>query len=513
MAGTEVYIDKEGDSEVKDFFEHVMRRTEEILSQSSFGSDDRNVSEVLTHVDLLERTVRLPDQLATIVTDETDVKQLDDLRLVFTELLEKFLQHFGNNTARPSSVTYLSCQSLKNERPGRPSINIPPEVLEDLRGIGFTWVKIARVFRVSRWTIMRRVRLFYLEHLSRFSTITDEEIDGIIRDFISSHGSTTGEPYLRGYFRAMGYTVQRRCIRESLNRVDPRNTALRWGALVSRRVYFVPWPNSLWHLDGHHSLIRWGFVIHGCIDGYSRRINFLHCSTNNLSSTVLSLFESAVEQDGGLWPSRIRVDFGVENTAVCDAMVAVRGEGRGSFTAGSSTRNQRIERLWRDVFRCICHVFYYTFYAMEQTGLLDVENPIHMFALQYVFLKRINFALSEWMVSFNDHPVQTEQNWSPNQMWLNGMMNSSNPLANGRLDDNPEEITFYGEDPEGQAPFEESDNNVEVSPAQLPNVSNGELTAYLCNSIDPLQESSSFGIDIYAETLRIIVQRLEEYNL
>ena len=142
--------------------------------------------------------------MATIVTDETDVKQLDDLRLVFTELLEKFLQHFGNSTARPSSVTYLSCQSLKNERPGRPSINIPPEVLEDLRGIGFTWVKIARVFRVSRWTIMRRVRLFDLEHLSRFSTITDEETDGIIRDFISRHGSTTGEPYLRGYFRAMG---------------------------------------------------------------------------------------------------------------------------------------------------------------------------------------------------------------------------------------------------------------------------------------------------------------------
>ena len=62
-------------------------------------------------------------------------------------------------------------------------------------------------------------------------------------------------------------------------------------------------------------------------------------------------------------------------------------------------------------------------------------------------------------------------------------------------------------------PSRKSDNNVEVSPAQLPNASNDELTAYLCNSIDPLQESSSFGIDIYAETLTIIVQRLEEYNL
>ena len=115
----------------------MIRRTEEILSQISFGRDDRHVSEVLTHVDLLERTIRLPDQLATIVTDETDVKQLDDLRLMFTELLEKFPQHFGNSITRPSIVTYLSCQSLKNGRPGRPSTNIPPEILKDLRGIGF----------------------------------------------------------------------------------------------------------------------------------------------------------------------------------------------------------------------------------------------------------------------------------------------------------------------------------------------------------------------------------------
>ena len=60
---------------------------------------------------------------------------------------------------------YLSLLSIAG-RPGRPSINIPPEVLEDLRGIGFTWVKITKVFKVSRWTIMRRVRLFDLEHLS-----------------------------------------------------------------------------------------------------------------------------------------------------------------------------------------------------------------------------------------------------------------------------------------------------------------------------------------------------------
>ena len=178
------------DSEVKNFFEHVVGKTEEILSQTSFARSECHISEVLTHIDLLERTIRLPSQLANIVTDD---RQLNDLRVVFSELLERFLQHFGNSILRPSRVTIVPCQTVKNGRPGKPSVDIPPEVLEDLRGLGFTWEKIARIFRVSRWTIMRRVRSFDLEHLSLFSTMSDEEIESIIQDFIARHGSTTGE--------------------------------------------------------------------------------------------------------------------------------------------------------------------------------------------------------------------------------------------------------------------------------------------------------------------------------
>ena len=114
------------------------------------------------------------------------------------------------------------------------------------------------------------------------------------------------------------------------------------------------------------------------IDGFSRRIIYLQCSTNNLSETVLALFLNATEDDGGLWPSRIRVDRGVENVRVCDAMVEATGEGRGSFIAGPSTHNQRIERLWRDVFRCVLHYFYYVFYAMEDAGIFFLDNPTHV---------------------------------------------------------------------------------------------------------------------------------------
>ena len=59
---------------------------------------------------------------------------------------------------------------------------------------------------------------------------------------------------------------------------------------------------------------------------------------------LLKLFFICSKQS--LWPSRIRVGYGVENSAVCDAMVAVRGDGCGGLIAGSSHGNQRSERLW-----------------------------------------------------------------------------------------------------------------------------------------------------------------------
>ena len=234
------------------------------------------------------------------------------------------------------------------------------------RDLGYSWKNIAAMLLVSRWTISRRVKELGIEHVTGFSKIDDNELDELISNFKQQHGFAVGRSLVMGYLRSIRIRIQKNRVTKALVRIDPINSHIRWATLIKRRKYNVPGPNSLWHIDGHHSLIKWGFVIHGCIDGYARYITFLHCSTNNRKETVLSLFEEALQISGV--PSRVRTDKGGENVLIWERMTELRGPDRGSFLAGSSVHNQRIERLWRDVWTSVACDFYYTFQAMEDQG-------------------------------------------------------------------------------------------------------------------------------------------------
>ena len=139
---------------------------------------------------------------------------------------------------------------------------------------------------VSGWILRRRIVEYGLEEMTGFSMISDVQLDNLVERFMSDHGTLVGYSLVFRHLRSLGLRVQRDQIRESIARVDPGNSRIRWAIVISRTAYSVAGPNSLWHIDGHHSLVTWGFVIHGGIDGFSRLIVSLKFSTNNRSDSV-----------------------------------------------------------------------------------------------------------------------------------------------------------------------------------------------------------------------------------
>ena len=78
--------------------------------------------------------------------------------------------------------------------------------------------------------------------------------------------------------------------------------------------------------------------------------------------------------------------------------------------------------MWRDVFSgCLC-LYYNLFYFLEDSLILDCNNPIHMQALHAVYMPRINQSLLQFQSAWNRHPLRTTSNMSPIQLWVRGML-------------------------------------------------------------------------------------------
>ncbi|KAK7912496.1 hypothetical protein WMY93_012707 [Mugilogobius chulae] len=101
-----------------------------------------------------------------------------------------------------------------------------------------------------------------------------------------------------------------------------------------------------------------------------------------------SCFVHAVAQYG--MHSRVRTDRGGENNAVALLMNTFRGEHRGSAIQGRSVHNERIERLWGDLWRGLTNVYHALFHSLERDGIIDPDNEMHLWALHYVYIPRLN---------------------------------------------------------------------------------------------------------------------------
>ena len=81
---------------------------------------------------------------------------LENLNLIATEISTSFL-NLGCFPSSPAVISFESPPVHQHSQRGHPKFEITKEALIGLREIGHSWNTIAKMFLVSRWTILRRV--------------------------------------------------------------------------------------------------------------------------------------------------------------------------------------------------------------------------------------------------------------------------------------------------------------------------------------------------------------------
>ncbi|XP_028412776.1 uncharacterized protein LOC114535679 [Dendronephthya gigantea] len=258
---------------------------------------------------------------------------------------------------------------------------------------------------ISYCTLLRRLQHYGLR---RKQQVTDNTIN-LVRERISTiidgPGSSEGYRSLWHRLELEGLRVPRAVVAAILKELDPQGTELRKSHRLKRRVYRNPGPNYAWHIDGYDKLKVWGFPIHGCIDGYSRRILWLSVlRSNNLPDGPASLYLTTVSSLGGC-PVELISDLGTEN-GMAGAMQSFFRDNIDAHRYVTSQRNQRIECWWSFLSKQQMQWWRSFFADLESQGILNSSSEISMECLWYCFSPAIQIELDTVVENWNSHYIR-----------------------------------------------------------------------------------------------------------
>ena len=148
--------------------------------------------------------------------------------------------------------------------------------------------------------------------------------------------------------------VRKHDVRHLIKELHPEDVMLRKRRRLCRRKCSNPGPSFIWHINGYDKLKYFGFSIHGCIDGFSRKILWLHVGESNKDPNVTpKLYLDTVSEFGRI-PKNISAYDGTEHSIIepmhiyLSSLDSNREESDvlKSFKIISSPKNQRIEAYW-----------------------------------------------------------------------------------------------------------------------------------------------------------------------
>ena len=161
--------------------------------------------------------------------------------------------------------------------------------------------------------------------------------------------SLVGYRYMHLKARAAGLVVDRETIRLVRKALDPEEVSPRATHKLKSRKYISNVSYKIWHIGGYNKRKPFGFAIHGCIDGLSRKIIWLRVAPSNNKPKVIASYFINSSSKSKQGPKVIMADRGTENVYVagiqcCFPRNDEQPPGSDSrFLFGSSTSNQGIE--------------------------------------------------------------------------------------------------------------------------------------------------------------------------
>ncbi|CAD6232719.1 GSCOCG00012228001-RA-CDS, partial [Cotesia congregata] len=263
------------------------------------------------------------------------------------------------------------------------------------------------------------IRILQKLGLKRKGIVEDslESICTAVIDEIFSGGSCIGYKRMWQRLRLIyGLKVKRSTVDKILHLADPNAIEERSRRRLIRRKYTVPGPNFLWHIDGYDKLKPFGFAIHGCIDGFSRKVLWLDVATSNNKPEIIAYYYLTTVQKLKLVPTLIRSDYGTENCLVEALQQSLRFyhddslSGWKSFIKGKSTSNQRIESYWSQLRRHGLDFWINLFKDLRERDFYNDSSMIHVECLRFCFGHLIRAELETIRHEWNRHRIRKQKN-------------------------------------------------------------------------------------------------------
>ena len=202
--------------------------------------------------------------------------------------------------------------------------------------------------------------------------------------------------------------TDRETVRIAMRSLDPEGETARSCHRLQRRVYNARDPNYVWHIDGYDKIKRYGFAIHGAIDGYSQKILWLKVLvSNNNPKMIGTLYLNYVSQSK-IAPRIVRSDRGSENVIIAGLQryfLRSTNFANSSFKFDSSAANQRIESWWSIMRRSRLNWWINFFKDLRHQGDFDATIAYHVDALRFSFMGLLQSELDETRELWNKCPA------------------------------------------------------------------------------------------------------------